>query len=85
LITSKGKLLRFDLATGKTTPMNGASTRSRRPGVQPDGKSLALLAIVSFGRPAPVVGSTGKRQDEADVFLPDGGAISARFAPDGST
>jgi WD40 repeat protein len=85
VVTSKSKLVRFDLATGKATPVSsGIESVSSAPVFSLDGKSLAVLGPSSFGRPSPVVvldWETGKvRQTFA---CPDGGATTAAFSPDG--
>jgi WD40 repeat protein len=85
VVTSMGKLVRFDLATGKATPVSsGIESVSSGPVFSADGKTLAVLGPSSFGRPSPVVvldWETGKvRQTFA---CPDGGATTAAFSPDG--
>jgi WD40 repeat protein len=85
VVTSKGQLVRFDLATGKATPVVSVVTSvSSAPVFSPDGKSLAVFAASPFGRPAPVVvldWETGKARHT--FACPEGGAAAAAFSPDG--
>jgi WD40 repeat protein len=85
VVTSKGKLVRFDLATSKVTPVVTANDSIAGPPVfSPDGKSVAIIGQSFFGQPAPVVvvdWATGKVRHT--FACPDGGPVSAAFSPDG--
>lgn len=85
VITSKGKLLRYDIATGKATPIDLKTDRlSFNPAFSADGKSLAVFGYSAFGQPAPVFvldWPTGKIRHT--FTCPDRGPASAAFSPDG--
>jgi WD40 repeat protein len=85
VITAKGKLMHFDIATGKATQLlTGIDSYAAAPIFSPDGKSLALMSSSSFSRPAPVVvldWATGRAR--ATFACPEGGATCAAFTPDG--
>jgi WD40 repeat protein len=85
VVTSKGKLVRFDLATGKATPVAGWLESVPLPPVfSPDGKSLAVLGASSFGRPAPVAVLGWETGKPKYLFgCPDGEPKTAAFSPDG--
>jgi WD40 repeat protein len=84
VVIPKGTLVKFDLATGKVTPVPGIDAIASTPVFGPDGKVLAVLARSSFDRPAPVVvfdWETGKVKQT--FTCPDGGPTVAAFSPDG--
>jgi WD40 repeat protein len=85
VVTSKGALVHFELATGKVKSVaSGIDQVSQASVFSPDGQLLAVLGQSSFGRPAPVVvieWATGKVRHS--FSCPDGGPISAAFSPDG--
>jgi WD40 repeat protein len=85
VVTAKGKLVRFDLATGKAESVaSGIDSLSRAPVFSADGKLLAVLGGSSFGRPAPVVVLDWETGNTKHTFAcPDGGPTCAAFSPDG--
>lgn len=86
VITSKGKLVRFDLATGKVEPIVcGIDTFGGSPVFNGDGKLVALLGHSPFGRAAPVAVFDWTTKKVRQTFAcPDGGGSSAAFSPDGN-
>jgi WD40 repeat protein len=85
VVTSKGKLVRFDIASGKATPVvSGVDSIAAAPVFSAEGKLLVVLGQSTFRQPAPVAvldWETGKTRQT--FSCPDDGPYSAAFSPDG--
>jgi WD40 repeat protein len=85
VVTSKSKVVRFDIESGKTTSISpGIDYVSAAPVFSADGKLVALYSASSFGRMAPVAvveWESGKAKYKFDCT--DGGPTCAAFSPDG--